>query len=103
NATDNVVWRVVYENDVNELSGDNPKFADQRDKKILAFWAEVLEKYSAPNSGNDKWVSSDNSSTPTLTAFYGRLELADLGASARDDAENIRAARENFKAKSYAF
>ena len=37
NATNNVVWKVEYNNDVDELDGDNEKFEDQRQKKILSF------------------------------------------------------------------
>lgn len=103
NATDNVVWRIVYNNDVNELEGDSEKFANQREKKILAFWQSVLDKYGAPNSGTDKWASSDNAYDPVMTAYYGALDLVDNGRRAADETANIQGARENFKAKSYAF
>ena len=103
NATDNRVWRIVYNNDVNELEGDSEKFENQREKKILAFWQSVLDKYGAPNSGTDKWVASDNAYDPMMTAYYGSLELIDNGRRAADESANITKARENFKAKSYAF
>lgn len=103
NATDNVVWRVVYNNDVNEIEGDAEKFAKQRENKILAFWQNVLDKYGTPNSGTDKWISSTNSYDPMLTAYYGALDLTDNGRRATDYAKNIQSARENFKAKPYAF
>ncbi len=103
NATDNVVWRVVYNNDVNEQEGAAEKFARQRENKILAFWQSVLDKYGAPNSGSDKWISSTNSYDPMLTAYYGALDLVDNGLNASDHATNIQSARENFKAKPYAF
>ncbi|MCL2017251.1 MAG: hypothetical protein FWG80_00545 [Alphaproteobacteria bacterium] len=103
NASDNVVWRVIYQNDADVIEGDAEKFADQRDKKILAFWQGVLDKYGAPNSGDDKWISSDNAFDPMMTAFYGRLELADEGLRARDAALNFQSARENFRAKPYSF
>lgn len=103
NATDNVVWRVVYNNDVNEQEGDAEKFARQRENKILAFWQSVLDKYGAPNSGNDRWISSTNSYDPMLIAYYGALDLVDNGRNASDHAKNIQTARENFKAKPYAF
>ncbi len=103
NATDNRVWRVVYNNDVNEQEGDAEKFARQRENKILAFWQHVLEKYGAPNSGDDKWLSSSNAYDPMLTAYYGALDLVDNGRNASDHAKNIQSARENFKAKPYAF
>lgn len=103
NMKDNKVWRIVYKNDVNEIEGDADKFANQREKKILAFWQSVLDKYGAPNSGADKWVTSSNSYDPVMTAYYGSLELVDMGANAQDAAENVKAARENFKAKPYAF
>ncbi len=103
NATDNLVWRVVYNNDVNELEGADEKFENQRQKKILAFWQNVLDKYGAPNSGSDKWVSSSNSYDPMMTAYYGSLDLVDMGRRASDEAKNINDARENFKAKPYAF
>lgn len=103
NATDNVVWRIEYNNDVNKLDGESEKFENQREKKILAFWQNVLDKYGAPNSGTDKWVSSDNAYDPMMTAYYGALELVDNGRRATDESRNIQQARENFKAKSYAF
>lgn len=103
NATDNVVWRVLYNNDVNEIEGDHEKFADQREKKILAFWQGVLDKYGAPNAGTDKWVSTNNAYDPMMTAYYGSLDLVDMGRYANDVATNIQAARENFQAKPYAF
>ncbi|MBP3544747.1 MAG: hypothetical protein J6J82_00360 [Alphaproteobacteria bacterium] len=103
NATDNRVWRVVYNNDVNEQEGDAEKFARQRENKILAFWQNVLDKYGAPNSGSDKWISSSNSYDPMMTAYYGALDLVDNGRNASDHAKNIQDARENFKAKPYAF
>ena len=103
NATDNVVWRVVYNNDVNEQEGAHEKFVKQRENKILAFWQSVLEKYGAPNSGGDKWISSTNSYDPMMTAYYGALDLIDNGRNASDQAKNIQTARENFKAKPYAF
>ena len=103
NATDNVVWRVVYNNDVNEQEGDAEKYARQRENKILAFWQSVLDKYGAPNSGGDKWISSTNSYDPMLIAYYGALDLVDNGRNASDHAKNIQTARENFKAKPYAF
>lgn len=103
NATDNLVWRVVYNNDVNEQEGDAEKFARQRENKILAFWQNVLDKYGAPNSGADKWISSTNSYDPMLIAYYGALDLVDNGRNASDQVVNIQQARENFKAKPYAF
>lgn len=103
NADDNVVWRVLYNNDVNEIEGANEKFADQREKKILAFWQGVLDKYGAPNSGTDKWISTNNSYDPMMTAYYGSLDLVDMGRYTSDIARNVRDARENFRAKPYAF
>lgn len=103
NATDNQVWRVVYTNDVNELEGGAEKFANQREKKIMAFWQSVLDKYGAPNSGTDKWVSTDNPYDPMMTAYYGSLDMVDGGLYSSDQAKNIQQARENFKAKPYAF
>ena len=103
NATDNVVWRVEYNNDVNELEGDAEKFENQRQKKILAFWQNVLDKYGAPNSGTDKWLSSNNAYDPMMTAYYGSLELVDNGRNANDVAISVQQARQNFQAKPYAF
>lgn len=103
NATNNVAWQVVYQNDVDEMEGDAEKFADQREKKILAFWQGILDKYGAPNSGNDRWITSDNSSDPMMTAYYGKLDLTNLGLNAVDAAENAKSARENFRAKPYSF
>ncbi len=103
NATDNVVWRVVYTNDVNELEGAAEKFENQRQKKILAFWQSVLDKYGAPNSGSDKWITTSNAYDPMMTAYYGSLDLVDNGRNASDAAKNVSTARQNFKAKPYAF
>ena len=103
NATDNVVWRVEYNNDVNEMEGSAEKFADQRQKKILNFWSGVVDKYGAPNSGTDKWLSSTNGYDPMMTAYYGALELVDNGRDANDAAANVTGARENFPSKPYAF
>jgi hypothetical protein len=103
NATDNVVWKIVYKNDVNEVEGADPKFENQREKKILAFWENVLEKYAAPNSDGDKWISSDNSFDPMMTAYFGRLELTDLGLAGRDAALNVKQSKENFRPKPYSF
>ncbi len=103
NATDNLVWKIVYNNDVNTLEGTNEKFANQREKKILTFWQSVLDKYGTPNSDEDKWISSENSFDPMMKAYYGQLVLSDNGLNATDSANNIQSARDNFQAKPYAF
>ncbi|MCL2538469.1 MAG: hypothetical protein FWF34_03130 [Alphaproteobacteria bacterium] len=103
NTTHNRVWRVVYKNDANVLEGDATRFAAQRDRKILAFWQGVLDKYGPPNAGTDAWISSDNAFDPMLRAFYGQLELTDAGLNAMDAADNATRAREQFRAKPYAF
>lgn len=103
NATDNRVYRVVYNNDVNEIEGAAEKFEKQRENKILAFWQHVLDKYGAPNSGTDHWISSTNSYDPMLIVYYGALDLVDNGRNASDLVKNIQSARENFRAKPYAF
>ena len=38
-----------------------------------------------------------------MKAYYGALDLIDQGRQASDLAKNIQQARENFKAKPYAF
>lgn len=103
NATDNVVWKVVYNNDANERDGDSEKYANQREKKLLSFWQSVLDKYGVPNSGEDKWISSENAYDPMMQAYLGQLVLVDNGINATDSAKNIQSARENFQAKPYAF
>ena len=103
NATDNVAWKIVYKNDVDEMEGDAEKFANQRDKKIWAWWQNVLDKYGNPNADTDKWVSSDNAYDPMMTAYYGELELIDCGRRTEDNAANMQSATDNFVAKSYAF
>lgn len=107
NATDNVVWKIVYKNDVNVLEGvDGEKyqnFSNQRDKKRLVFWQSLIDKYGTPNSGDDKWISSENAYDPMMRAYYGQLELLDFGINATDSANNIQASREKFQAKPYAF
>ena len=102
NATNNTVWRVEYNNDVDEVVNSD-KSENQRQKKILSFWSNVLDKYDKPNSGTDKWVSSTNSYDPMMTAYYGALELVDNGRNAEDSAKNTTDARVNFPAKPYAF
>ena len=103
NATNNLVWRVVYNNDVNEIEGDAEKFARQRENKILAFWQSVVEKYGEPNSGSDKWISSTNSYDPMMTVFYGALDLVDNGRNASDHVINDQQSRQHFQVKPYAF
>jgi len=103
NATDNVVYRVVYTNDADKADGTAEKFNDQREKKILAFWKNVLKKYGAPNSGSDTWITSTNSYDPKMTAYYGALDLVDKGRQAMDAASAAQQSRENFRAKPYAF
>ena len=109
NAKSNLLWEgaghtsVVYTNDVNDVEGDAEKFANQREKKILAFWQNVLDKYAAPNSGTDKWITTSNAYDPMMTAYYGSLDLVDMGRFSTDAAKNVQQARENFHAKPYAF
>jgi len=107
NATNNVVYKIVYKNDVNILEGVDDgihlNFTDQRDKKRLAFWQGVINKYGNPNSGEDKWISSENAYDPMMKAYYGQLELIDNGINATDEANNIQTSREKFQAKPYAF
>ena len=103
NATDNLVWKVVYSNDADNMDGENEKFENIREKKILAFWQGVLDKYGVPNSGEDKWLSSENAYDPMMQAYYGQLVLVDNGLNTTDSSLNIQKARENFQAKPYAF
>lgn len=103
NATENLVWKVVYSNDVNITEGDNEKFENIREKKILAFWQGIIDKYGVPNSGEDKWLSSGNAYDPMMQAYYGQLVLIDNGLNTTDSSLNIQKARENFQAKPYAF
>ncbi|MBR4624814.1 MAG: hypothetical protein IKO56_04675 [Alphaproteobacteria bacterium] len=106
NATDNLVWKVVYTNDANVLEGvdgNDDRFSNQREKKLLAFWQGVLDKYGQPNSDEDKWISSENAYDPMMQAFYGQLVLSDNGLEASDAATNVQQARKNFQAKPYAF
>ena len=107
NATDNVVYKIVYNNDADEFEGQDSektsKFSDQRDKKIMAFWKTVLKKYGNPNSGQDTWITSTNTYDPKMTAYYGSLELVDEGRHAMDVATAAKQSGENFHAKPYAF
>lgn len=103
NATNNVVWKVVYTNDVNEIEGADEKFTAQRNNKILAFWEMVLEKYGAPNSGQDKWISSDNTADPHMTAGYGEMILVDAGLDAADRSDNVIDSTQRFRSKPYSF
>lgn len=103
NVTDNLVWRIVYNNDVNVIEGMDEKFENIREKKILAFWQGVIDKYGIPNSGEDKWISSENAYDPMMQAYYGQLVLMDKGLNTTDSSLNVQKARENFQAKPYAF
>jgi hypothetical protein len=103
NATDNLVWKIVYKNDVDEEEGDNIKFENQREKKIMKWWQGVLDKYGIPNAESDKWASSDNAYDPLMTAYYGELDLVDCGRFSEDDERNIQQAQDNFATKPYAF
>ena len=109
NATDNVVYRVVYNNDADETEGvDNPdgkyrRFADQREKKLLAFWKHVVQKYGTPNAGQDTWLASTNAYDPKMIAYYGSLDLVDESRHAMDVAQAAKQSSENFRAKPYAF
>ena len=82
---------------------DAEKFANQRDKKTMYWWQNVVDKYGAPNAGEDKWASSDNGYDPLMTAYYGELELVDCGRHVDDGATNVQQAMDNFAAKPYAF
>ena len=103
NATDNVVWKIVYRNDTDEIEGDAEKFENQRDKKTMHWWQNVVDKYGAPNAGNSRWASSDNSFDPMMTAYSGELELIDCGKHTEDGALNAQHSQDNFAAKPYAF
>jgi hypothetical protein len=103
NATDNVVWKIVYRNDTDEIEGDAEKFENQRDKKTMYWWQNVVDKYGAPNAGNSRWASSDNSFDPMMTAYSGELELIDCGKHTEDGALNVQHSQDNFAAKPYAF
>lgn len=103
NATDNVVYRVMYKNDADDTECQNQKCNDQREKKILAFWKTVIKKYGSPNSGQDTWITSTNPYDPKMVAYYGALELMDDGRRAMDAAQAAQQSRENFRAKPYAF
>lgn len=103
NATDNVVWKIVYKNDVDVEEGDAEKFSNQKNKKIMKWWQSVLDKYGAPNAGNDKWASSDNAYDPLMTAYYGELDMVDCGIYGQDDTINVQQSEDNFMVKPYAF
>ena len=103
NSTDNVVYRIVYNNDVEKLESNNPKFIDQREKRRLAFWKTVVQKYGEPNAGTDTWATSANAYDPKMTAYYDSLELVDEGRHAMDAANAAQQSRDNFRAKPYAF
>ena len=103
NATDNVVWKIVYRNDTDEIESYTEKFENQRDKKTMYWWQNVVDKYGAPNAGNSRWASSDNSFDPMMTAYSGELELIDCGKHTEDGALNAQHSQDNFAAKPYAF
>ncbi len=103
NLTNNNVWKIVYQNDVDEVEGLDEKFEYQREKKILTFWQSVLDKYGAPNSGTAAWISSDNPFDPMMEAAYGELILQDRSMHANDINENTLDSRARFQSKPYAF
>lgn len=103
NATDNRVWKIIYKNDADEQEGDDEKFVNQRNKKILTWWQGVLDKYGVPNSGGDKWATSDNAFDPMMTAYFGELDLIDCGRHTEDSSANIQQSQDHFAAKPYAF
>ena len=103
NASDNLVWKIVYTNDADKTEGGSEKYENIREKKILAFWQGVIDKYGMPNSGGDKWLSSENAYDPMMQAYYGQLVLIDNGLNTTDSSLNIQQACENFRAKPYAF
>lgn len=103
NATDNVVWKIVYKNDTDEIEGDAEKFENQRNKKTMLWWQDVINKYGIPNAGSTSWASSDNSFDPVMNAYSGELELVDCGKQAEDSALNVQQSQDNFAAKPYAF
>ena len=104
NAKDNVVWKIVYNNDADVIEGADKKFEDQRKKKIMVFWQGVLDKYGTPNSETKSaWISSDSASDPMMQAYYGQLVLSDYGLRENDCADNQNAAQKHFLAKPYAF
>jgi len=103
NATGNVVWRVIYENDVDNIPGDAEIFHWQRESRVFVWWNAVVEKFGMPNSGNDRWISSSSTFEPMMTVFYGRLDLTDLGLNAYDVSLNFQSARDNFPALPYFF
>ncbi len=103
NATDNVVWKIVYKNDTDEIEGDAEKFENQRNKKTMYWWQNVVDKYGIPNAGASRWASSDNSFDPMMTAYFGELELIDCGKHTEDSTLNVQQAQDNFAAEPYAF
>jgi hypothetical protein len=103
NATDNLVYKIEYKNDADDVPGRNQKFADQRDKKMLAFWKTVVKKYGMPNSGNDQWIMSTNAYAPKMTAYAGALVLVDENQHVEDENKSVQQSRDNFRAKPYAF
>lgn len=103
NATDNLVYKIEYKNDADDVPGRNQKFADQRDKKMLAFWKTVVKKYGMPNSGNDQWIMSTNAYDPKMTAYAGALVLVDENRHVEDENKSVQQSRDNFRAKPYAF
>lgn len=103
NASDNVVYQIKYKNDIDTLEGANEKFSNQREKKLLSFWQNVLNKYGQPNAGETTWVSSTNKYDPMMTAGPGTLELMDMGIAFSDLVVSEKQSRANFKTKPYAF
>ncbi|MFQ6778435.1 MAG: hypothetical protein ACLRFI_04075 [Alphaproteobacteria bacterium] len=103
NASDNKVYKIIYKNDTNEQEGEGEKFADQRKKRLKNFWKNVIDKYGAPNSGDDVWISDTNGSEPFMMIWPGQLELVNNGLKNRDSVTSVTQSTEYFKMKPYAF
>ena len=103
NATDNVVWQIIYKNDADKVEGGDRKFENQREKKVNSFWQGIYDKYGTPNSDIDKWISDASAFEPMMQAYRGKLELSYRGIDQTDCSYNHDASREHFQAKPYAF
>jgi len=104
NETENVVYKIKYKNDVNELEGIGVAYQYQKQEKIRNFWAATLEKYGQPNLGQQVWASDPtDEKKPVLRAYYGQLVLEHLELFESDIAKSQTEAQLKFKTKKYSF
>lgn len=102
--TKNLVYKVIYRNDANEIEGLQMTHVYQKNAKIRLFWDSVVEKYGNPNVSPASWFSDPSDpNQASMTAFYGKLKLENMALYAEDQAELKTSAHKEFQVKDYRF